>query len=123
MIAIAVKNVAGEMAAKQKNYPEAIRLLKEGVQMEDDLNYDEPRTWPHPLRHTLGAVLLEAGLPKEAEAVYLDDLKIHRENGWSLFGLKQSLLKQGKEKEAAEIQQRLTKAWSQADITLLTSRF
>ncbi|QHT66491.1 hypothetical protein GXP67_07385 [Rhodocytophaga rosea] len=54
MIAIAIKNVGGEIAARQKNYPEAINLLKEGVRLEDDLKYDEPRTWPQPLRHTLG---------------------------------------------------------------------
>jgi tetratricopeptide (TPR) repeat protein len=123
MIAIAIKNVGGEMAARQKNYQEAIKLLKEGVRLEDDLKYDEPRTWPQPLRHTLGAVLLEAGLPQEAETVYLDDLKIHRENGWSLFGLKQSLQKQGKTKEAAETEQRLRKVWTHADITLASSRF
>ncbi|QHT66490.1 hypothetical protein GXP67_07380 [Rhodocytophaga rosea] len=60
-------------------------------------------------------------MPQEAETVYLNDLKIHRENGWSLFGLKQSLQKQGK--EVSDIEKRLAKAWSHADITLQTSRY
>jgi hypothetical protein len=87
------------------------------------LKYDEPRSWPQPVRHSLGAVLLNSGLAAEAEKVYLEDLKIHRENGWSLFGLQQSLRKQGKVSEAAALEQRFKKAWEGADINLLSSRF
>lgn len=123
IVTIASKTLAGEIAAKNKQYPEAIRLFKEAVALEDDLKYDEPRSWHMPVRHNLGAVLLEANLPKEAEAVYLEDLNIHRENGWSLFGLQQSLRKQGKEKDAAALDERFKKAWAAADVTLKASRF
>ncbi len=123
VLEIARKTVAGEIAAKKKQYPEAIGLLEEGVRLEDDLRYDEPRSWHFPVRHNLGAVLLEANRPQEAEAVYRQDLKIHRENGWSLFGLQQSLQKQGKSQEAAAVEQRFLKAWAGADVTLTASRF
>ena len=47
-----------------------------------------------PLRHTIGANLMNAGRFAEAEQVYRDDLKRLPENGWSLFGLCQALAAQ-----------------------------
>jgi len=75
------------------------------------------------VRQSLGAVLLEAGRPDEAESIYWQDLSRNRENGWSLFGLMQSLRVQGKTEEAAVIEARFRKAWSRADVTLTASRF
>ena len=57
------------------------------MRLEDALIYTEPPDWHAPVRHWLGAVLLEAGRPAEAEVVYWEDLKRNRENGWALFGL------------------------------------
>ena len=53
--------------------------------------YDEPEALPFAARHWLGAALLEAKRPADAERVYREDLKKHPHNGWSLFGLKQAL--------------------------------
>ena len=50
-------------------------------------------------------------------------LKRHRDNGYSLFGLRQSLLAQGREEEAAAVAERLLAAWSAADVELTSSRF
>ncbi len=58
--------------------------------------YDEPSDGYFPARQVLGALLLEAGLPTEAEVVYWEDPHRNLENGYSLFGLKQSLVVQGK---------------------------
>ncbi len=90
---------------------------------ESDLAYQEPAAWHYPVRHALGAVLLDAGLPAEAEAVYRADLEKHRENGWSLFGLYQSLIDQGKVEEAKEMRKHFEKAWRHADVALTASRF
>ena len=51
----------------------------------------------------------QRGRPAEAEAVYRDDLKRNPDNGWSLFGLAQSLRAQGKTAEAAEVEARFQK--------------
>jgi hypothetical protein len=59
----------------------------------------------------------------EAEAVYRDDLKRNPDNGWSLFGLAQSLRAQGKMEDAAATEARFQKAWTLADVTLSASRF
>jgi hypothetical protein len=50
-------------------------------------------------------------------------LKRFPENGWSLFGLRQSLVAQGKTAEARAIGRRLAAAWRMADVKLSGSRF
>jgi tetratricopeptide (TPR) repeat protein len=71
----------------------------------------------------LGAVLLTAGRAAEAEAIYWQDLEQNRENGWSLFGLMQSLRAQGKNEQAVAVEKRFIKAWQGADVSLTASRF
>ena len=44
------------------------------------------------------------------------------ENGWALFGLYQSVLKQNRIDEAEEIQKRFNEAWKNADVILTSSR-
>jgi hypothetical protein len=87
------------------------------------LLYNEPPDWYFPVRHVLGAVLIEAGYPNEAEVVYWADLRRNPGNGYSLFGLKQALEVQGLPDEAQEIAERFEQAWADADHELTTSRF
>ncbi len=85
--------------------------------------YTEPSEWHSPPRLALGAILLEAGRPAEAETVYWEDLRRTRDNGWALFGVVQALRAQGKDAQAAIAEARFKKAWARADITLTASRF
>jgi tetratricopeptide (TPR) repeat protein len=115
--------LAGEIAAARGEYDVAIPALEKAVRMQDRLRYMEPPPFYYPIRQSLGAVLLAAGKPREAEAVYRRDLEMNPDNGWSLYGLEQSLRAQGKGAEADEVQQRFVKAWARADVTLAASRF
>ena len=123
LLAIAATVLDGEIAAKRSDYDQAIALLGKAVRLEDGLQYNEPPDWYFPVRHVLGAVLLDAGLPDEAETIYWEDLRRHPANGYSLFGLWQSLKQQGKQATAATIKARFDKAWQAADVTLSSSRF
>lgn len=118
LLTIASHVLDGEIAARAGKYDEAITNLREAVKIEDTLRYDEPPDWIQPVRHTLGAVLLRAGRPAEAEAVYREDLRRFPENGWSLFGLGESLKQQGQKKTAAEAQRRFARVWAGADIQI-----
>jgi len=111
----------GMLAARQHRLDAAVTALKEAVAIEDALPYSEPPIWHHPPRQVLGAILLQAGRPAEAEKVYREDLTRFRENGWSLYGLMQAVTALGRTQEAAEIRVRFEKAWSRADITLVSS--
>jgi hypothetical protein len=123
ILAIAEEVLAGELAAKNGDFDQAIARLHRGVLLEDNLIYNEPPDWHVPVRQSLGAVLLAAGRPYEAESIYWQDLSRNRENGWSLFGLMQSLRAQGKTEQAAMVEERFRKAWSGADVALSASRF
>lgn len=120
---IAEQVLRGEMAAERKDYPNAISFLRKAVALQDSLTYNEPEDWYFPARHSLGAVLLTANRPAQAEQVYRDDLKKNPENGWSLFGLAASLKAQKKSADAADAQRRFEKAWARADVKLKASRF
>ena len=119
---IAPEVVAGEIAARKKDWDTATRHLERAVRFEDSLIYQEPADWHAPVRQILGAVLLEAGRADEAEAVFWEDLKKNPEQGWSLFGLKQALEAQGKKDDAALVEARFQKAWRDADIVLTSAR-
>ena len=120
---IASRIVRGELAARAHRFDEAIRVVSEAVALEDGIPYNEPPVWHQPTRQVLGALLLEAGRAREAEAAYRQDLKRFRDNGWSLFGLWQSLQANGRSAEAQDVRARFEKAWARADVTLTSSRF
>jgi tetratricopeptide (TPR) repeat protein len=119
---IASRLVRGELAAQARRFDDAMAIVSEAVALEDAIPYNEPPVWHQPPRQVLGAILLEAGRPQEAETVYRADLARFRENGWSLLGLWQSLNAQGRTDEARLVQVRFEKAWARADVTLTSSR-
>ncbi len=123
ILGIAAKTLSGELAAKKGEFEEAIRFLEEAAAIQDGLRYSEPSPWHQPVRQVLGAVLLEAGRPAEAETVYHKDLDWNLHNGWSLYGLLQAQRAQGKTTEAAETQEEFEDAWARADVALTASRF
>ena len=123
VLSVAPEVLAGEIAAAKKNYDAAIAHHERAVRLEEALVYTEPAEWHYPPRQALGAILLEAGRPAEAETVYWADLKRNRNNGWSLFGLTQALRTQGKNDEATVVEARFKKSWERADIIPTSSRF
>jgi len=122
LLQIAVRVLEGEIAALKKEYDSAITLLQEAIAIEDELRYNEPPDWFFPVRHNLGAILLQTGKAPEAEQVYRDDLEIFPKNGWALYGLHQSLTAQGKTEEAQKVKAQFDEAWKHADIELTASR-
>jgi hypothetical protein len=123
IFAVAPEVLAGAIALKKKDFDSAISRLERAVRLDDGLVYTEPAEWHYPPRGLLGAALLEAGRPREAETVYWDDLRRNAENGWSLFGLGQALAAQGRKDEASVIEERFRKAWARADVKLQASAF
>lgn len=121
LLKVAERVLVGELAARRGEYEAGIQALREALQLESSLPYSEPPFWFQPVRHNLGAVLLLAGRPGEAEAVYRDDLRVNPENGWALHGLVHSL--QAQRKDAAQEEARLRASWAQADVALTGSRF
>jgi predicted Zn-dependent protease len=123
LLAIPAHLLQAELSAAQGDLERARKHGRAAAMIESGLEPDEPPAWHMPARHTLGALLLEAGRAAEAERVYREDLKVHPENGWGLAGLAESLARQGRTAEAAETRARLERAWRGADVKLSGSRF
>jgi tetratricopeptide (TPR) repeat protein len=123
VLSIGAYLLEGELAASHQKYDEAIAAVTEAKKIEDGLLYQEPPDWYLPTRQVLGAMLLQAKRPADAEKFFREDLHQYRANGWSLMGLHQSLLAQNKKKEAAVEEQKLKKAFGQSDLKIFSSRF
>ena len=123
VLKIAERLLAGEIASRRRQYDEAIKLMTEAITLEDGLPYTEPPFWPIPIRHYLGALLLTAGQPAEAEKVYRADLVKNPQNGWAYFGLLQSLRAQRKNNGVKTVEPQFKEAWAHAEVALTASRF
>lgn len=123
VLKIGAHALAGHIAAARDDLPGAVTELQEAVRSEDALLYGEPPEWSVPVRQELGALLLKAGRAAEAEAAFRADLERFRENGWSLYGLAESLRAQGRTAEADEVMARFRTAWRSADVGTPPSTF
>jgi len=123
LLGIGSAHLRGELASARGERDAGIAALEQAVALQDALTYMEPPPWYFPTRQALGAALLDAGRAAQAEAVYRADLEQYPRNGWSLYGLAQSLAAQGKRDEATWTQEGFRNAWARADVTLAASRF
>jgi tetratricopeptide (TPR) repeat protein len=93
----------------------AINSFEKAVELEDKLIYTEPKDWPIPSRQFLGAYLLKAGKPSQAQKVYVEDLIYNPGNGWSLLGLYNSIRAQGKKQNRTTYKAKYQIAFAHAD--------
>jgi tetratricopeptide (TPR) repeat protein len=130
ILAVAAEMLNGELEYRKGNFDQAFVHLRQSVELDDNLPYDEPWAWMQPSRHALGALLLEQGRVEEAEAVYRADLGLdetlsracqHPDNVWSLHGFHECLRRLNKTAEAHMVKQRLDLALARADIPIQAS--
>ncbi|MEO5960193.1 MAG: tetratricopeptide repeat protein, partial [Opitutaceae bacterium] len=121
IVAVATPMLEGEILFREGKTAEGIAKLSEAVKAEDALRYFEPPAWFLPVRHALGAALMQSGRYAEAEQVYREDLKRLPENGWSLFGLAESLRMRGRKDEAAQATAKFEAVWRAADTQIKSS--
>jgi tetratricopeptide (TPR) repeat protein len=121
VLPIARAMLEGELAFREGRREDAFKALRRGIAAEDALVYDEPPGWMLPVRHPLGAFLMSSGRYAEAEAVYREDQRRNRNNGWSLLGLRQALEAQGRSAEAVSIVPQLAAAWPRTDVKATSS--
>lgn len=117
------KVLKGIIAEEENRISEAVTLLREAVDMEDGMFYNEPKDWLLPARHYLGQALIKAKRFSEAEKTYKDDLLVNPQNGWALKGLQAALEKQKKTKDASAIAQKAKHALTRSDIEIPGSVF
>lgn len=132
ILAVAGAMLSGEIEYRKGNYDSAFTHLRQARSLDDNLPYDEPWGWMQPVRHALGALLLEQGRVEEALQAYRADLGLdntlsraswHLDNVWSLHGYVECLKQLGRDDEAAAVQTRLDLAMARADVPITASCF
>jgi tetratricopeptide (TPR) repeat protein len=132
ILAIAAAMLRGEIEYRKGNHEQAFAHLRMAVQLDDHLPFNEPWGWMQPVRHALGALLLEQDRVDEAIAVYRADLgldrtlnrvKRHPDNVWSLHGYVECLRRLGRDDELKSAELRLDLATARADARIATSCF
>lgn len=113
---IAENMLAGTIAVSKKNYTLAIPYFHTAVEREKNMVYNEPRDWLLNPKYYLADAYLKAGRWKEAETMFMNDLKDNNENVWSLSGLHKALQQQAKNKAAAKVAVRLALAAKDSDV-------
>jgi tetratricopeptide (TPR) repeat protein len=113
------ENVLGaKIAQAKKDSDGSIAMLREAVAVQDTLKYDEPSDWFFPVRESLGAALLLKGDNEAAEKTFREDLDRNPRNPRSLYGLQQTLKKQGRDYDASFIQKQFDASWKGGANTL-----
>jgi tetratricopeptide (TPR) repeat protein len=118
VLKIALHSLEARIAAAKGDRKSAVEHWRQAVAAHDALNYDEPPGWYYPTRESLGAALLASGNAVEAEKVFRRDLEDNPRNGRSLFGLAESLKRQGKKQAAEETEREFEAAWKNATTKL-----
>ncbi len=119
---IAAGLLEGEILLAEGKPEPAFAALRGAIAREDKLRYAEPPAWAQPVRHALGAALMQRGRFAEAELVYREDLARYPDNGWSLYGLARSLRLQKKDPaDADRLEARFREVWAHADVELTSS--
>jgi tetratricopeptide (TPR) repeat protein len=115
---IAEKVLGAKIATAKSDRDGAIAMLKDAVAIQDTLKYGEPPDWFFPVRESLGAALLMKGDAAGAEQVFRDDLDRNPRNPRSLYGLQQTLKKQGRDYDAGFVEKQFNASWKGGASTL-----
>jgi len=118
ILALATLVLDARIAWARGSQADAIRLWTSAVAAADRVPYDEPPVFFYPVRESLGAALLLSGKAEDAERAFRDDLVRHPRNARSLFGLHESLVRQGRTADAEWVKRGFEDAWKNADATL-----
>jgi tetratricopeptide (TPR) repeat protein len=118
VLALAGTVLDARIAWARGRQAEALQLWTDAVAAADQLPYDEPPIFFYPVRESLGAALLLSGKTEEAERVFREDLLKHPRNARSLFGLHETLVKEGKTSDAGWVKRAFMEAWKDADTPL-----
>lgn len=118
VLKVAELTLSGKISIARGDKARGLELLREAISAEDRVGYNEPPDWDLPVREVLGGMLLLNGENAEAEKVFRVEIEKHPRNGRALFGLSESLRRQGQTTSAQMVQREFENAWMDADVKL-----
>jgi tetratricopeptide (TPR) repeat protein len=118
VLRVAERTLQAKLTLAKGDKKSAMDLFTKAVEADDAVHYNEPADWDLPVREIFGAVLLLNGDNAEAEKVFRAEIAKHQRNGRALYGLAESLRRQGKDTSAQMVQREFEQAWATADTKL-----
>lgn len=115
LLLLADSIVKAKILENQGDRKKAAEELSQAVQLQDILGYHDFPDWFFPTREYLGSLLLRNAQYSQAEKIFREDLKLHLNNGRSLFGLGQSLKFLSHPNDLYWVQQQFQTAWLYSD--------
>ena len=116
LLKIAQSLLEGAIHEAEGQYDSASASYGTAVGFQDTLPYMEPPFWYYPTRQSLAKSLMLEKKFSLAEETYKEDLKFYPKNGWSMFGLAESLEAQNKTEAAESIREKAQSIWHMADV-------
>jgi tetratricopeptide (TPR) repeat protein len=80
LLNLASQVLDARVAMARGSQDQAMSHWQKAVELQDALRYNEPPEWYYPVRESLGAALLAAGKPADAEQIFREDLKRNPRN-------------------------------------------
>ncbi len=118
IVQIAGEVLLGRIAQHAGEADAAIDHFEEAAAIEDEIPYMEPPYWYYPVRQSLGAALLQAGRPAEAEAAFQEALRKAPGSGWIIYGLSEAQKANNDQAGSEATRSRLNDVWV-GDMALL----
>ncbi len=115
---VAENLLKGTISLNQKQFSNAITFFSKAVTSEENMVYNEPRDWLLNPKHFLGNAYLQKNDWKNAEKVFLYDLKNNNDNIWALTGLIKVYQIEKKEKEALTLYKKIKTINKNSDISI-----
>ena len=115
VLAVHILDLRGSLAGSKGQFDEAVRILTEASEREQDLGYWEPPHYTRPVLESLAEIYMRVGKYDDAAATYEKVLKNRPNSGFALAGIARAYKKAGNEVRSAEYYRRFAEAWRSAD--------
>jgi tetratricopeptide (TPR) repeat protein len=115
ILAVASKELAGNVASHRGDYQRAKELLNQAIEAEKALGYSEPPLYSRPSLESLGYAAIRAGDWQGARAAFQQVLQVRPNSGFGYYGIALSYDKEGARPAAAKAYQEFLNSWQHAD--------
>lgn len=111
-------DLRGNLECASGHADRGIELLKNAVEKEKEVGYNEPPQYSRPELESLGYAYLNASKYDQAREAFEDELKLRPRSGHALYGIALSYERAGKMAAASKAFGEFLRAWTNADPSL-----
>jgi tetratricopeptide (TPR) repeat protein len=118
ILSVASPELRGNIANAEGDHVRAIAWLKQAVEKEKQVGYDEPPLYTRPSLESLGQAHLRMREWEAARAAFQEALRLRPNSGHALYGIAQSYAMAGNKAEAEKAYRVFLQSWREADESL-----